>query len=295
MRVLNFGSLNIDYVYQVDHFVCPGETMSSRSLQINCGGKGLNQSVALSRAEVETWHAGLIGPEGAFLKEKLDSMGVNTHFLREVPGSTGHAIIQVDPTGQNNILLHDGANGCLTGAYVDEVLSAFTAEDIVLIQNETNCVSYIMQQAARRGMRLAMNAAPANATLIDLPLESLSWLFVNEVEGAFLAGTPVPDDIVRILTERYPRTVLILTLGEQGSIAAHDGEIVRMPARAVHVVDTTAAGDTFVGYFMRGVIDGSSLEETLHLATAASSLAVTREGAADAVPAYREAIEFLRS
>lgn len=107
MRVVNFGSLNIDYVYRVDHFVQPGETMSAQSLQIQCGGKGLNQSVALARAGVETWHAGLIGPEGHFLKETLDRAGVHTRFVEESAGSTGHAIIQVDSTGQNSILLHD--------------------------------------------------------------------------------------------------------------------------------------------------------------------------------------------
>ena len=101
MRVVNFGSLNIDYVYRVDHFVQPGETMSAQSLQIQCGGKGLNQSVALARAGVETWHAGLIGPEGHFLKETLDRAGVHTRFVEESAGSTGHAIIQVDANGQN--------------------------------------------------------------------------------------------------------------------------------------------------------------------------------------------------
>ena len=135
MRVLNFGSLNIDYVYQVDHFVQPGETLSSDALQINCGGKGLNQSVALAKAGVETWHAGLIGPEGAFLKEKLTASGVDTTFVRTVDGSTGHAIIQVDRNGQNSILLHDGANGRLQEAFADEVLSGFHAGDVVLLQN----------------------------------------------------------------------------------------------------------------------------------------------------------------
>lgn len=136
MRVVNFGSLNIDYVYRVDHFVQPGETMSAQSLQIQCGGKGLNQSVALARAGVETWHAGLIGPEGHFLKETLDRAGVHTRFVEESAGSTGHAIIQVDSTGQNSILLHDGANGRLTPDFVTAVLDQFSAGDTVLLQRE---------------------------------------------------------------------------------------------------------------------------------------------------------------
>lgn len=220
MRVVNFGSLNIDYVYRVDHFVQPGETMSAQSLQIQCGGKGLNQSVALARAGVETWHAGLIGPEGHFLKETLDRAGVHTRFVEESAGSTGHAIIQVDSTGQNSILLHDGANGRLTPDFVTAVLDQFSAGDTVLLQNETSCVEEIIHQAARRGMRTAMNAAPANEKLVGLPLEALSWLLVNEVEGAFLAGTEAPEAILDTLAARYPETTVVLTLGEQGAAAA---------------------------------------------------------------------------
>lgn len=295
MRVLNFGSLNIDYVYQVDHFVQPGETMSSLSLQVNCGGKGLNQSVALARAGLETWHAGCIGPEGGFLRDKLTAAGVDTTFVRQVEGSTGHAIIQVDRSGQNSILLYDGANSRITEAFVDEVLEHFAPGDVVLLQNETSCVGYIMERAAALGMRIALNAAPANEKLNGLPLEKLSWLLVNEVEGAFLAGTEDPEEMARVLTARYPRTMVVLTLGVQGSLAALGEERVRMPARPVKAVDTTAAGDTFTGYFLRGVLDGRNLEESLGLAAAASALAVTREGAADAVPAYDEVEAFYRS
>ena len=244
MRVVNFGSLNIDYVYRVDHFVQPGETMSAQSLQIQCGGKGLNQSVALARAGVETWHAGLIGPEGHFLKETLDRAGVHTRFVEESAGSTGHAIIQVDSTGQNSILLHDGANGRLTPDFVTAVLDQFSAGDTVLLQNETSCVEEIIHQAARRGMRTAMNAAPANEKLVGLPLEALSWLLVNEVEGAFLAGTEAPEAILDTLAARYPETTVVLTLGEQGAAAARGGWRAWGPARKTAVVDTTAAADT---------------------------------------------------
>ena len=269
MRVVNFGSLNIDYVYRVDHFVQPGETMSALTLQIQCGGKGLNQSVALARAGVETWHAGRIGPEGRFLKETLDRAGVHTRFVEETAGSTGHAIIQVDSTGQNSILLHDGANGRLTPDFVTAVLDQFSAGDTVLLQNETSCVEEIIRQAARRGMRTAMNAAPANEKLEGLPLEALSWLLVNEVEGAFLAGTEAPEAILDTLAARYPETTVVLTLGEQGAAAARGTRRARVPARETAVVDTTAAGDTFTGYFLRRALEGGTLEEALSLAAAA--------------------------
>lgn len=294
MRALNIGSLNIDYVYRVDHFVQPGETLHAASLQAGCGGKGLNQSVALAQAGVETWHAGLIGPEGAFLRDKLASFGVQTELVREVGEPTGHAIIQVDSAGQNSILLYGGANRRLTEEFVDEALAGFGPGDWLLAQNETACVGYAVAQAKRRGLRTALNAAPADRALREMPLELLDLLFVNEVEGAFLAGTEAPEEIAAVLTERYPETTLVLTLGEGGALAARRGrETVRATAFRVPAVDTTAAGDTFTGFFLRGVLDGWPPEDCLRLAAAASAIAVTRRGAADSVPSYDEAAAFL--
>ena len=293
MRVVNFGSLNIDYVYRVDHFVQPGETMSAQSLQIQCGGKGLNQSVALAQAGVETWHAGRIGPEGRFLKETLDRAGVHTRFVEETAGSTGHAIIQVDSTGQNSILLHDGANGRLTPDFVTAVLDQFSAGDTVLLQNETSCVEEIIRQAARRGMRTAMNAAPANEKLEGLPLEALSWLLVNEVEGAFLAGTEAPEAILDTLAARYPETTVVLTLGEQGASAARGTQRARVPARATAGVAPPPGGATVTRYLPGRARGGGPPGGRASLAAAASALAVSRPGAADAVPGYEEVLRTL--
>ncbi len=289
MRILNFGSLNIDYVYQVDHFVTPGETLRSLSLGRNCGGKGLNQSIALARAGTEVWHAGLIGPDGLFLRDELHTSGVHTEFVHTVPESTGHAIIQIDKSGQNCILLYSGANYCLTREYIRDVLSHFSAGDAVILQNETNLVEFIIQEAAGRGMKIAFNAAPARGNLLDMPLSLLSWLMVNETEGEILTGEHEPDAVIRRLTEEYPSAVHILTLGKHGSIAAHGSEVIRVPAVPVDALDTTAAGDTFTGFFMRGALDGRPLEECLRLATAASAIAVTRSGAAASIPSYPEA------
>ena len=169
----------------------------------------------------------------------------------------------------------------------------FSAGDTVLLQNETSCVEEIIRQAARRGMRTAMNAAPANEKLEGLPLEALSWLLVNEVEGAFLAGTEAPEAILDTLAARYPETTVVLTLGEQGAAAARGTRRARVPARETAVVDTTAAGDTFTGYFLRRALEGGTLEEALSLAAAASALAVSRPGAADAVPGYEEVLRTL--
>lgn len=295
MRVVNIGSLNIDYVYEVPHFVQPGETLSSRSLRVNCGGKGLNQSIAAAKAGLEVYHAGCIGEEGVFLKEKLAAAGVRTDCIRQVAGKTGHAIIQVDPSGQNNIILYSGANHALTEEDVDRVLAWFDRGDMVLLQNETSCVDYIVRRAWELGMRTALNAAPSGENLQQVPLEKLEWLLVNEVEGAYLTGTTDPREILRRLGERCPDTTIVLTLGGDGSMAARGGETVQVPAMRVQAVDTTAAGDTFTGYFLRRAAEGGSLEECLRLATAASALAVTRPGAADSIPAYDEVQAFLQA
>lgn len=293
MRVLNIGSLNIDYVYHVDHFVQPWETLSSASFHVNCGGKGLNQSIALARAGVDVWHAGMIGANGSFLREKLAENGVHTELVREIAESTGHAIIQVERSGQNSILLYSGANRCLTESFIDETLGQFTPGDLVLLQNETACVGYAISRGKERGMRVALNAAPAGENLRQMPLELLDVLLVNEVEGAYLAEETDPEAIAFVLTEKYPDTTLILTLGEAGAIAAQDGQTVHVPAMRVPAVDTTAAGDTFTGYCLRGILEGKPLEDCLGLGAAASALAVTRKGAADSVPYYDEAAAYL--
>ena len=134
MKVLNFGSLNIDYTYQVDHFVRAGETMSSESLQVFSGGKGLNQSIALSKAGADVWHAGAVGAgDGDFLIEQMKKAGVHTELIEHLDGQTGHAIIQKDPAGQNCILLYGGANQRITKEMVDRVLTQFEADDFLIL------------------------------------------------------------------------------------------------------------------------------------------------------------------
>ena len=138
MKVLNFGSLNIDYVYQMAHFIRPGETAPCKTLTAGCGGKGLNQSIALAKAGTEVYHAGLYGAEAQFLLDKMQTAGVDTSLLRLGEGANGHAIIQVDENGQNCIILYGGTNRQITEAYVDEVLAHFEVGDVLVLQNEIN-------------------------------------------------------------------------------------------------------------------------------------------------------------
>ena len=150
MRIINFGSLNLDYTYSVDHIVEPGETLDTKERKIFCGGKGLNQSIALARAGMDVHHAGMIGEDGEMLVNLCRQENIHTHYIWKVAGPSGHTIIQVDETGQNSILLYGGANRKFSKNYIDEVLADFGEDDIVLLQNEINLVDYVIEAAHRQ-------------------------------------------------------------------------------------------------------------------------------------------------
>lgn len=294
-RILNFGSLNIDHVYRVDAFVRPGETKSSLSLEDHCGGKGLNQSVAAARAGAEVFHAGLIGRDGDMLLQKLVESGVNCSLLEHSEGVSGHAVIQVDDRGQNCILLHGGTNRMLTETYVDHALEAFGNRGLVLLQNETNLVGSIIARAKAKGHAAALNAAPMDEAVFSYPLEQLDWLIVNEVEGTAIARCTREEEILPALERAYPHLNVLLTLGERGSVCALQGEQTRFGAYRVKAADTTAAGDTFLGYFLDEIADGADVSNALALATAAAALCVQTMGAADSIPPRERVLSALRS
>ena len=188
MKIYNMGSLNIDYVYRVPHFVQPGETISSYGREIFAGGKGLNQSIALARAGAQVIHGGMIGPDGAFLKELLEDSGVDTTHICTLQEASGHTVIQVDEQGQNCIILYAGTNHCVTKAYLDELLKDASAGDFMLIQNEINCLNEAMEIAHKKKMYIAFNPSPISKELFTLPLSYVDWWFCNEIEGAILFG-----------------------------------------------------------------------------------------------------------
>lgn len=288
MKVLNFGSLNLDYVYTVDHMVMAGETQASGGMQTFCGGKGLNQSIALARAGVPVFHAGRIGEEGAALLDTLKANGVNTQFVRSIPGKSGHTIIQVDKTGQNCILLYGGANRSMTREFVDEVLDAFAAGDMLLLQNEINEIPYIIDQAWKKGMRIVMNPSPFDSALEECDFSKISIFLLNEIEGWQISGEKEPEQILEYMAEHYPKAEVVLTLGAAGSIYQGSSGRYEQPCFPVKAVDTTAAGDTFTGYFLASIMEGLPVKQGLELAAKASSAAVSRKGAADSIPKREE-------
>lgn len=305
MRVLNFGSINIDYVYRVDHFVQPGETEAALSHQVFAGGKGLNQSLAMARAGLDVFHAGKIGAEGHFLIEILEKSHVNVSRISISEEATGHAIIQVDKEGHNCILIHGGANRDITDEFIMEALSDFGLGDFLVLQNEIANIGRIMERAHQQGMKIVFNPAPFDKDVLSYPLNLVDIFILNEVEAASLVRAeqsrhshlPLPS--TQILEPKqaacelnllFPSALIVVTLGSEGAMAIDKGREYFQPAFKVKAVDTTAAGDTFSGYFIAGLSEGLAVQKSLELAARAASLCVTRHGAADSVP-YRIEIQ----
>ena len=294
MKILCFGSLNIDKVYSVPHFVRPGETLSASVFQEFCGGKGLNQSIALAKAGGQVFHAGCVGvTDGKMLLNALASAGVNISLVQELPCATGHAIIQVDQGGQNCIVLFGGANQQVSEKQIDETLAEFEAGDILVLQNEINNLGYLINQAAAKGMTIVLNPSPMTETIQSLPLEHVSYFMLNEVEARDLYGETLADtEYPAKLLERFPDSRVVLTLGSRGSIHRDRDQEICMPACRVKAVDSTAAGDTFTGFFISAIAAGENVKTALSQATRAAAIAVSRAGASTSIPEKEEVLAF---
>lgn len=284
MRIINFGSLNIDFVYKVDSFVKPGETISSISMEKFAGGKGLNQSIAISRAGGNVVHAGFFGSEGVFLRDMLKGSGVDISLLTVANVTNGHAIIQVDNRGENSIVLFAGTNGMIDEKYIDEVLKNATSEELVIFQNETSSIDYAMQKCKQKGCKIAFNPAPMNKKVLSYPLELVDIFIVNFTEGQLLSGENESQEILDALAKKFPDAKIILTLGSDGSWFSHRDERFHINAFKVkNVVDTTAAGDTFIGYYLSNM-NRMGDKGALEIASKAASVSIGRMGAAVSIP-----------
>lgn len=298
MAVLNIGSLNLDYVYRVPHFVHPGETLAASHRAVHAGGKGLNQSVALARAGAKVRHAGCVGADGGVLADLLKSEGVDVSMLAvHESEASGHTFIQVTEDGENGILYYPGTNGRVTVESILPALDACDAGDLVMLQNELPDTAGLINAALDRNLRVVLNPSPLDAGLLKAPLDRLHALIVNETEARGLLGAEAEGvearELMPLLETCFPKVVLILTLGSAGALGREPEEAAFfVPAVKVKAVDTTGAGDTFAGYVAAALDAGERLEPAMRRAAKASAISVTREGAAPSIPTRAEVEAF---
>ncbi len=297
MPIYNYGSINIDHIYRVPHLVMPGETLASHAYHKVLGGKGANQSIALARAGAAVRHIGRYHAADAAMLAPLSAAGVDVSGVAAVSEPTGHAIIQVDDKAENAIVLYAGANHSFTRDELPGLLADAAAGDWLLLQNECSCTADMIRTAAAKGMQVAFNPAPMQADIAALPLAQLSVLFVNQVEvmqllaadvGAALGHTWLAGQ----LQARYPDTQVVVTLGSQGACSFYQGTVTYVPALPVQAVDTTGAGDTFIGYFMQAWMAGQPVQVALERACKAAALCVQRLGASSSIPTAVEVDTF---
>lgn len=285
MTIYNLGSINIDHAYHVPNLPRPGETVAATALITGLGGKGANQSIAIARAGGQVTHIGAVGPDGGWTVEALRAAGVDTGAVRVIDVPTGHAMITVDAAAENAIVLFPGANSRIDEEQVSAALQKAGPGDWLLLQNETNGGVAAARAARAKGLRVAYCAAPFDADAVAEILSFVDLLAVNEGEAAQLRA-----DLPRAALEGCD---LLVTYGARGAAYIAADQTVKTRAFKVDPVDTTGAGDTFLGYALAGFDDGMTVEAALRRASAAAALQVTRAGAAEAIPLACEVAEFL--
>ena len=285
MKILNFGSINKDFVYLVENFVQSGQTISSKKYEVFLGGKGLNQSVALAHSGANIYHAGCINKNDESIIIQLNKWGVNTDNIIKVEDPTGHAIIQVNDNGENSIIIHGGANHSISSEQIENTLNKFKSGDILVLQNEINKIEEIINRGYEIGMKIFLNPAPFTKEIINYPLQKLDTLIFNESEGFGLSsGEQDKTKILKYLSKKYPSTKLLLTLGKKGSIYIYNNKVIEIPANKVNSVDTTAAGDTYIGYFISSYYKNNEVKESMEIASKAASISTTKMGGAISIP-----------
>jgi ribokinase len=287
-RIINFGSLIVDYVYTVPRFTRSSESLQANSCTLCIGGKGLNQSIAAARAGALVLHAGFIGDDGAPLKKCLENNGIDTRFIQSIAGPSGHSISQVTPFGERAMLSLHAANHEYTPWYIDSVLAEAQKKDLILIQNETNAIPYIMRQAKAHNLSLIFHVAPSSIQVNDYPLETVSVFILNEKAGQALTGQTTPETISTALRCRFPNAEIILNFGEKGIYYCDPSRSLFFPTPKTTPKDSSATEDTFTGYYIALKREGHPLEECLQLAIYASSLCLSSLGGVSSIPQRHE-------
>lgn len=290
MTIYNLGSINADHLYDVPHLPQPGETLSANRFVTGLGGKGINQSIAAASAGAKVVHIGAVGVDGQWAVDQIAGYGIDTRFIKTVDFATGHAIVNVDPDGENAIVIFSGANHCQSAEQITNALRGAEAGDILLLQNETTLQAQAAKIARERGLKVIYSAAPFSVEAVRSVLEDTTLLLMNKLESEQLCAgleTELGDLLV---------PEIIVTKGSGGAdwLNPETGETVHVASFPVTAVDTTAAGDTFAGYLAAGLDQGLSVEEAMLLGSAAAALKVTRKGTAKAIPTRSEVDAFVK-
>jgi ribokinase len=298
-EILVIGSLNADLVVRAPRFPAPGETISGEDLSIIPGGKGANQAVAAARQGASVAMVGRVGDDsfGPTLLQNLRENKVDTARVQTAASATGTAIIVVDSSGQNSIVLSPGANGKVTPADVDAV--SFRDSDMLLLQLEIPLETVVQAASAARqsGLRVILNPAPARQ-LPDSLLADMDILVPNESELQLMSGQSVTDissakSAARVLLAKGVQTVIV-TLGANGALLVTGENSIHIPTFKVKVVDTTAAGDAFIGGLAAALLKGVPLEEAVRYGNASGALAATKFGAQPSLPTEDEVEQLVR-
>lgn len=295
MKIINFGSLNIDHVYPVEHIVRPEETLRAKKANYFPGGKGLNQSVAIARAGADVYHAGCVGMnDGGYLLNILEKNGVNTSLIRKKEMPTGNSFIQVTPEGNKSIIVCGGANLSITDDQIDYTVAQLRKGDILLLQNEINGIEKIVEKALAAGAKIALNPAPFTKNLRDLPLKKISYVFLNRVEASEFTGESPMDleALIPAVKRTFPSAETILTLGIKGAMLITKDETYYQKIFDAPVKDKTAAGDALIGFYLATVLQGAEPKDALMMAVKAASITVSRAGAASSIPMVEECYTF---
>lgn len=289
MPVFNLGSINIDRVYALPHFPQPGETLSATQYSFGLGGKGLNQSVAAARAGADVFHIGAIGRDDSWVRTEIEGHGVDCAFVESLETSTGHAVIYVDAAAENSIVLDGGANQRIDVDAVHKALSKAASADSLLLQNETNAQVEAARIAHEKGMRVLYSAAPFDVESVKAVLPYVTVLLMNKVESEQLCAAFGSN------LDQIPVQETLVTLGSKGAVwhSNETGETIEVSSHKVDPVDTTAAGDTFAGYFAAALDAGQSVSQAMTNASAAAALKVTRHGAVAGIPTQAEVGAFM--
>ncbi|NNK78400.1 MAG: ribokinase [Litoreibacter sp.] len=287
MAIFNAGSINADFFYYLTDLPRRGETLTATSFERGLGGKGANQSIAALCAGADVTHIGAVGQDGVWAIEQLSSQGLNCDHVAVLDAPTGHAIINVEASGENSIVIFPGANRELTVEQIEQGLAGAGAGDFLLLQNEINLVTEAALIGQKKGLYIAYSAAPFVVADAVSVMPHVDLMILNEVEyEQLMAATS------KVSIEMLPPELLV-TKGARGADLIRSEQTVHVAAFAVKPVDTTGAGDCFAGYFCAGIDSGLTSEKAMKRAAAAAAIKVTRQGTSEVVPNSEEVEDFL--